>query len=69
MSRVLRKVWKKEILSNLGHLLEGDKKNYDKSQSGFKRPPGSKPRPFESYTTNYDVKHYKHNYVSKVANE
>jgi hypothetical protein len=32
MSNVLRKVWKREILSILGHLLEGDEKNYEKSQ-------------------------------------
>jgi hypothetical protein len=47
MSNVLRKAWKTEILSNLGHLLEGDEKNYEKSQSGFRRASGSNPRPFE----------------------
>jgi len=47
MSSVLRKEWKTEILSNLGHVLEGDEKNYEKSQSGFRWPPGSNPQPFE----------------------
>jgi hypothetical protein len=30
MSSVLGIVWKREIISNLGHLLEGDEKNYEK---------------------------------------